>query len=222
MADRPGKTIPHVAARFTAGGNREQARDDGGDGREPAKAGRGCVEADLAFGRSLGLHGDVSVNLVGYAVTGLVTLLGVSLGGWLSVRNQDRMWRRDHARQWRDIRLSTYQDFLSAYREFFAFVLDPTAKITAVPHPRNKGDMMPFFDEHGRSYREKLETARMAVSLVSEHPETRDALLLLMRRVRNLAAARAAYSSPDIPSETFEALFAAHDGKHSGLSSACC
>jgi hypothetical protein len=30
----------------------------------------------------------------------------------LSIRNQDRLWARDHAHQWRDIWLSTYKDYL--------------------------------------------------------------------------------------------------------------
>ena len=151
------------------------------------------------------------MNLAGNAVTALLTLLGVALGGWLSVRNQDRMWHRDHARQWRDIRLSTYKDFLSAYREYIAYAQAPTAKITAVPHPTRDGEMMPFFDDDGRPYKEKLEATRMAVSLVSELPETRDALLLLMRRARSVAAARAVHSPGDITSEVFQELFAAHN-----------
>src|SRR5205085_1523959 len=95
--------------------------------------------------------------------------------------------------------------------EYVAFVQDPSARISAVPHPRYEGEMMPFFDEDGRLYRQKLEATRMAVSLVSERPETRDALYLLMRRARSVAAARATHSPSEIPSETFEALFAAQD-----------
>jgi hypothetical protein len=48
-------------------------------------------------------------------------------------------------------------------------------------------------------------------TLVSERRETREAVLLLVRRVRNLAAARAKYASNDMPSDFFEAVFAAHD-----------
>lgn len=152
-----------------------------------------------------------SVNLLSNAITALVTLLAVSLGGWLSLRNQDRMWHRDHERQWRDIRLANYQEFLTAYREYLSFAQDPAAKISAIPHPRRDDEMMPFFDAEGRPYKEKLEAARMGVSLVSELPETRDALLVLMQRVRQIAAARATHSPDDVPEQLYPALFAAHD-----------
>lgn len=151
------------------------------------------------------------MDVASIAVTAAVTLLWVALGGWLTVWNQDRIWRREYARQWRDIRLSAYKDFLSAYREYLAFVQDPSSKITAIPHPRRKDELMPFFDADGRPYREKLESARMGVTLVSREPETRDAIFLLMRRVRAIAAARAGKSPAKIPDDLFPNLFAAHN-----------
>jgi hypothetical protein len=155
--------------------------------------------------------GDEPVDVASIAVTAAVTLLAVVLGGCLTVWNQDRIWRREHARQWRDIRLSSYQSFLSAYREFLAFIQDPSSKITTVPHPSRTGELMPFFDEVGRPYREKLESARMGVTLVSQEPETRDALFLVMRRVRAIAAARATKPPGEIASDLFQDLFAAHN-----------
>jgi hypothetical protein len=71
--------------------------------------------------------------------------------------------------------------------------------------------MMPFFDADGRPHKEKLEASRMAVNLVSEFPETIDALLYLMQRVRNLAAARATYIPADIPQDLWNALFVVHN-----------
>jgi hypothetical protein len=121
------------------------------------------------------------------------------------------MWHRDHAQKWRDVRLSAYEGFLSAYRALLAYILDPGSIITAVPHPTYKGDMMPYFDESGRSYREKLEAARMTVFLVTESPETIDAARFLMRRVRNLAGLRAEYEPSQIPENMFRDLFDAHD-----------
>jgi hypothetical protein len=144
-------------------------------------------------------------------VTATVTLLAVTLGGWLTLWNQDRLWRREHARQWRDIRLSAYQEFFSAYREYLAFVQDANSKITAVPHPQRSNELMPFFDSDGRPYKEKLEATRMTVNLVSERLETRDALFLLMRRVRALAGARAVHSPDQIPNELFRRVFEAHN-----------
>jgi len=46
----------------------------------------------------------------------VTTLLGVALGGWLASRGQDRGWKRDHDRQWRDIRLTEFGEFARAYR----------------------------------------------------------------------------------------------------------
>jgi hypothetical protein len=151
------------------------------------------------------------VDVPSIAITAAVTLIGVALGGWLSVWNQDRVWQREHARQWRDIRLSAYREFLSAYREYLAFIQDPSSKIAAVPHPHRLDELMPFFDADGRPYKEKLESARMVVTLVSQESETRDAVFLVMRHVRAIAAARATSSPKEIGEDLFVKLFAAHN-----------
>ncbi|WP_404200086.1 hypothetical protein [Streptomyces tauricus] len=145
-------------------------------------------------------------------VTGLVALFGVALGGWLSLRNQDRAWQREHQRQWRDIRLTTCNEFLAADRRYLAYVLDPRASITAIPHPREPGRLMPFFDETGRPYKEALEAGFTAMRLVSERADTVRAGIDLVNQVREVAAARATLSADDIPSETFESLFVAEQG----------
>lgn len=146
------------------------------------------------------------------ATSAAVALLGVVLGGWLSTRNQDRSWKREHARQWRDIRLATYGDFASAYRELVAFAVDPTAKITADPHPRRVGELMPRFDDEGRRYKERLDAASVAVRLVSESTDTMKASAAVVQSVRRIAAARAENSDVvDIPEEAFNALWAAQD-----------
>jgi hypothetical protein len=105
------------------------------------------------------------MNLLGNTITAMIALFGVLLGGLLTFRHQDRLWWRDHARHWRDIRLSTYKDFLSACRQYVTFTLEPTANIEAVPHPYNPGQVMPFFDEAGRPYKENLEASMMTVRL---------------------------------------------------------
>jgi hypothetical protein len=148
---------------------------------------------------------------LGNVVTVLVTLVAVLLGGLLSVLGQDRLSRREHLRQWRDIRLKAYEDFLSAYREFIAFSLEPTAKITAAPHPRHRGEMMPYFDETGRRYNENLSSARMTVSLVAERPETTEAMSALVLYARTVAASRTSLAPDEIDEEAFLRLFAAHD-----------
>jgi hypothetical protein len=133
----------------------------------------------------------------------------VLLGGWLSTRNQDQLWRRDHARQWRDIRLTTYRDFLTAYREYLAFTRDPNATISAIAHPYRPGTMMPFFDESGRPYVERLEAAELAARLVSEQPATGEAVEQLLAQVRAIAATRAAHMPEAIPAEEYRSLWAA-------------
>lgn len=149
------------------------------------------------------------MNVLINVVTASVALLGVLLGGWLSFRNQDRLWWRDHARQWRDVRLSTYNNFLTAYRQYVAFTLEPTANITAVPHPRLPEELMPFFDETGRPYKEKLEAAFTAVRLVSEFPDTVSTCIGVVICARQIAAARAHLSETDLPSEPFRELWLA-------------
>ncbi|WP_431911868.1 hypothetical protein [Micromonospora carbonacea] len=149
------------------------------------------------------------MTLASSAITAAVALLGVLLGGYLSLRNQDRLWARDHARQWRDIRLSAYREFLAAYRHYLAFALEPTANITAAPHPRHPGELMPFFDEAGRPYKERLEGGFATVRLVSELPETVPAAIAVVIAVRQIAAARATIAAVDISSAALEKLTAA-------------
>lgn len=149
------------------------------------------------------------MGVLGNAITAAVALLGVLLGSRLSFRNQDRLWWRDHDRQWRDIRLSTYNEFLSAFRQYVAFTLEPSANITSVPHPRVPGEQMPFFDETGRSYKEKLEATFAAVRLVSELPQTVNACVGVVTGARQIAAARAVHSEKDLPSQPFQQLWSA-------------
>ncbi|WP_260696008.1 hypothetical protein [Streptomyces sp. IB201691-2A2] len=149
------------------------------------------------------------MNVVSNGITAAVTLFAVLLGGWLSTRGQDRLWRREHARQWRDIRLAAYRDFLTAYREYVAFTRDPAANISAVPHPTRLGKMMPFFDEIGRPYMERMEATKTSARLVSEWPATVNAVDQLVRRARKIAATRATHDAGDIPAGEFQELWAA-------------
>ncbi|WP_128802511.1 MULTISPECIES: hypothetical protein [unclassified Streptomyces] len=154
-------------------------------------------------------RGFKPVNLVTNGITAGVTLFAVLLGGWLSTRNQDRLWRREHARQWRDIRLAVYRDFLTAYRAYIAFAREPNATISAVPHPERPGTTMPFFDEIGRPYVERMEATETAARFVSEWPTTVNAVDKLVDRARRIAAARATHDAGAIPLEEFQKLWAA-------------
>jgi hypothetical protein len=147
------------------------------------------------------------MNLFSNGITAGVTLFAVLLGGWLSTRSQEQMWRRDHARQWRDIRLAVYREFLTAYREYLAFAREPDARISAVQHPFRSGTMMPFFDEIGRPYVERLEAKELAARLVSERPATQEAVEQLLARVRGIAAARAAHKPEGISPEDYRSLW---------------
>ncbi|MFI7432475.1 hypothetical protein [Micromonospora haikouensis] len=149
------------------------------------------------------------VNLAELGITAATTLVAVALGGWLTVRAQDRLWRRDHQRQWRDIRLAAYRDFLTAFREYVAYVLRPDARVVAVPRPRPPHDPMPFFDDEGSAYRERLEATKTAVRLVADGPDTVRAVNAMVRHARLLAADRAAHDVDAVPPERFEGLWVA-------------
>ena len=149
----------------------------------------------------------MSWSWLGNAITAVAALLGVFLGGWLTVRNQERQWKREHARQWRDIRLAAFSEFIAAYRQYVAFALEPTANITVVPHPRFP-EMMPFFDDVGRPYKEKLESAITAVRLVCEKPDTKNAAAAVVAAVRQIAAARATSSADEVGQAQFDRLWA--------------
>ncbi|MFE4576814.1 hypothetical protein [Streptomyces chartreusis] len=139
----------------------------------------------------------------------MIALLGVLLGGWLSLRNQDRLWQRDHARQWRDIRLAAYKDFVVATRAYVTYAAEPSVGVTAVPHPRVPDTLMPVFDTAGRPYVERLDAASTTVRLVSESPQTIRATGAVVGSARQIAAARAAHADPELPVENFVALWSA-------------
>ena len=147
------------------------------------------------------------VGLVQVGVTAATTMLAVLIGGWLTVRAQDRLWRRDQDRQWRDIRLNAYTDFIGAVREYVAFVLNPAARIIAVPRPRDPGDLMPFFDDEGSRYRERLESTKTALRLVAGRPEVVSGSSELVRQARRLAAGRADGGVEALPADRFDALW---------------
>jgi hypothetical protein len=151
----------------------------------------------------------VLVNVIQACVTATATMLAVLIGGWITVQAQDRLWRRDQDRQWRDIRLKAYTEFVGAVREYVAFTLTPDVHIIAVPRPRDPGDLMPFFDEAGGRYRERLESTKTALRLVAGHPEVVRESSALVREARLLASARASTTVDALPDERFDALWQA-------------
>jgi len=67
---------------------------------------------------------------------------------------------------------------------------------------------MPFFDETGTRYRERLEAAKTAVRLVSATPELVSASRDMTRSARLLAAERATRSVDTMPVDKFDSLWA--------------
>lgn len=148
------------------------------------------------------------MTLISSLITGTVALLGVFLGGLLAIRNQDRLWSREHERRWRDIRLQTHGDFVAAYRAMMAYISSPDVTITSAPHPRRSGEMIPYFDEIGREIRERMEAAVTKIRLVSLSAEAAYFASEVTYAVRDLAGARASHSHDQMPDELFTKLFA--------------
>lgn len=78
-----------------------------------------------------------------------------------------------------------------------------------MPHPRYPGELIPFFDEAGRPYKERLEGEFAAVRVVSELQETVHSANRVVIAVRQIAAARATVAEADIPLDAFKNLAAA-------------
>lgn len=149
------------------------------------------------------------MNVAVASLSAATTLIAVVLGGWLTVRAQDRLWRRDHQRQWRDIRIEAYTRYLTAFREYIAYILRPATKVQAVPRPRRPQEFMPFFDETGSPYKERLEAEKTALRLIAVGPRVVRACNLMIRCARALAADRATCGVDAITPERFENLWSA-------------
>jgi hypothetical protein len=68
---------------------------------------------------------------------------------------------------------------------------------------------MPYFDERGTRYKEKLESTKTSVRLVSGDQATVRALNQLVAGARSIAASRAAATVGAVPAEKFDDLWAA-------------
>lgn len=155
----------------------------------------------------MGILGFVVQVVVQVVVTAAATLGAVLLGGWLTLRAQDRLWERDRARQWRDIRLERKLEFLGAFREYVAALQSPDVRIRAVPRQRPPHDLMPLFDEPGLTQR--LDSTKTAVRLVSASPQVVEASRRMVRLARAVAVARSRMAAADIPAQRFDELWAA-------------
>jgi hypothetical protein len=147
------------------------------------------------------------VNDIQIFVTALTTLLAVLLGSWLTTRWQERLWERDQDRQWRDIRLRGFTEFLTAFREYVAYASIPTVHIEVVTRPGPPHDSMPFFDETGTAYKERLEATKTSLRMITSRSGTVTASTAMVQNARSLAAARATHGVDTIPTEHFERLW---------------
>ncbi|MRH92268.1 hypothetical protein GFY24_33365 [Nocardia sp. SYP-A9097] len=136
-------------------------------------------------------------------------MIGVAVGGWVTLQAQRRLLRRDDHTQWRDIRLAAYTSYLNAFREYVAYVQRPGAHMSVVPRPLPPHDPMPIFDESGSGYKERLEATKTVLRLVSGQPRVVRASNLMVRCARQMAADRAVHAVEALPSERFEQLWSA-------------
>lgn len=148
------------------------------------------------------------MSVFGSIATAIVALVGVALGGVISTRNQERTWQREHERHWRDLRLHEYAEFKGAVRSMVAYIVDPSAKVLAKPHPRRSEEMVPIFDEIWKPFRERLEVAETRIRLVAVSQLTTECAQEVVIDTRVLAAARSTCAHDEIPDNLFVQLWA--------------
>lgn len=102
-----------------------------------------------------------------------------------------------------------YGEFLSAFRDYVAYIQLPDAQITTVRRPREPHDLMPYFDQHGLRYKENLEATKTALRLVSGSPQLVESSRLMVRNARLLAADRASLGVEAMPAARFDECWAA-------------
>ena len=147
-------------------------------------------------------------SLLPSVIAGMAALLGAFIGVLFSFWKERSGWRREVEKDWRDTRMKTYNDFLSAHRRYIAYVLDKDAKVEARKHPDSKlpEQQMPFFDEKGRPVRESHEAAFSAVRLVALDQSTEQTMATLVTSARQIACARAEHIPDAIPQELFRKM----------------
>ncbi|MEV1173865.1 hypothetical protein [Nonomuraea sp. NPDC049784] len=144
-------------------------------------------------------------------LSGLMALAGVGLGGLLSSRAQDRAWKREEQRRWRDARRTTYADFVTAVREYRSFVSGPDARVEVWMHPEGTR-LTPAIGQDGAAYQTKMEASFTAVQMAAQDQETLNRAHFLASIARRVAVARAVYGPGQVPSDLDESLFTAEHG----------
>jgi hypothetical protein len=149
------------------------------------------------------------VDHLNTVITALVTLSGVALGGRLSRGWRDRLLERDEARQWREIRLRTHNEYIDAYRDCVAFICDSPERIRVVARPDRPDELLPVLGGPGMRLRQRLDAAASSARLVSRSPATLDAVDSLVRRIDRLAVEWAGQPRDAIPVGPYDAVTAA-------------
>ncbi|MGH3391041.1 MAG: hypothetical protein ACRDOO_19405 [Actinomadura sp.] len=141
-------------------------------------------------------------------LSGLMALAGVGFGGLLSARAQDRAFRREERRLWRDARRRTYGEFVAAVRQYRTYVTGPDARIEVWAHPGG-GRLVPGIGSEGAACQERMEAAFTAVQMMAPDQETVDKAHLLTSIARRVAVAGAVHGAGQVPGDLDESLFAA-------------
>jgi hypothetical protein len=152
-----------------------------------------------------------AMSLLPSIIAAVAAIAGSFGGAYLSFRIEAAKWRRaihqETQTHWRDTRLSTCRDFLIAHRKYLALVFDPSACIEAHPRPDVPEELMPYFAEAGRPYREEHDAWYSAVRLVAGSERTVKAVSDVVKSARQLAADREKFSPQELPSHKFKPLW---------------
>ncbi|BCB73696.1 hypothetical protein GCM10022251_79940 [Phytohabitans flavus] len=136
----------------------------------------------------------------------LVALIGVMLGGVLSSRVQARAWKQEEMRRWRESRMATYGDFVTAVRSFRTYVLRPDSLIEVIA--LNDGvRMTPGFEGEGTFQYQAVEATLARIKMVAQDQATVDTAVRHLRIARRFAVARAVYGLDQIPRDLNDLLF---------------
>ncbi len=141
-------------------------------------------------------------------IAGLTTLAGVGLGGALTSRAQERAWKREDARAWRDARRATYGGLVAAVRRYRGYVAGPQADVEVWFHPDGER-LVPGIGTDGAAHQDAMESAFTEVQLTARDQHTVDHAHLLTSIARRVAVARAVHGAGHVPSHLDEALFTA-------------
>ncbi|MEV0611725.1 hypothetical protein AB0I81_00255 [Nonomuraea sp. NPDC050404] len=144
-------------------------------------------------------------------LSGLMALAGVGLGGLLASRAQERAWKREEQRRWRDARRTAYGEFVAAVREYRSFVSRPDARVEVWLRPDGTR-LIPAIGPEGAEHQTKMEASFTAVQMVARDQETVNKAHYLAGLARRVAVARAVHRPGQVPGDLDESLFTAeHD-----------